>query len=48
MVMCVESYIGQSGGSEGVKLEQQVLITDQGNELLCHYPLDESLMGREF
>ena len=48
MVMCVESYIGESGGSEGVKLEQQVLITDQGNELLCHYPLDESLMGREF
>ena len=28
MTVCVESYIGEVGGSEGVKLEQQVLITD--------------------
>ncbi len=35
MVVCVESYIGAVGGSEGVKLEQPVLITAHGPELIC-------------
>ncbi len=39
MVMCVESYIGRLGGREGVKLEEQVLITEAGSETLSHYPL---------
>ena len=39
MVMCVESYIGEHGGSQGVKLEEQVLITDTGCEQLSRYPL---------
>ena len=30
MVVCVESYIGEVGGGEGVKLEEQVLITATG------------------
>ncbi len=30
MVVCVESYIGETGGPQGVKLEQQVLITREG------------------
>jgi Xaa-Pro aminopeptidase len=30
MVLCVESFIGEVGGTEGVKLEQQVLITASG------------------
>ena len=30
MVVCVESYMGEVGGKEGVKLEQQVLITANG------------------
>ena len=30
MVVCVESFIGEVGGKEGVKLEQQVLITERG------------------
>jgi hypothetical protein len=30
MVVCVESYIGEVGAPEGVKLEQQVLITANG------------------
>ena len=30
MVVCVESYIGAVGGGQGVKLEQQVLITSAG------------------
>jgi Xaa-Pro aminopeptidase len=45
MVICVESYIGAVGERDGVKLEQQVLITDSGVELLSGYPLDESLMS---
>ncbi|MHA1599353.1 MAG: M24 family metallopeptidase, partial [Alphaproteobacteria bacterium] len=32
MTVCVESYMGEVGGAEGVKLEQQVLITDDGTE----------------
>ena len=30
MVVCVESFIGEVGGKEGVKLEQQVLIAANG------------------
>ncbi len=39
MTLCVESYIGTSGGREGVKLEEQVLITEDGHEKLTNYPL---------
>ena len=42
MVVCMESYIGDEGGAEGVKLEQQVLITEQGHEVLSNYPFEES------
>lgn len=38
MVVCVESYIGEQGGAEGVKLEQQVLITADGICELSQYP----------
>ncbi len=38
--LCIESYIGEEGGKEGVKLEQQVLLTDSGPELLSHYSLE--------
>ncbi len=43
MVVCVESYVGRHGGHEGVKLEEQVLITETGHECLSRYPLDERL-----
>lgn len=42
MVICLESYIGEVGGEEGLKLEQCVLITNQGTELLCDHPLEDS------
>ncbi len=45
MVLCVESYTGRLGGHEGVKLEEQVLITDNGHEKLSKYPLDLRLLG---
>jgi len=44
MVICVESYMGAVGEREGVKLEQQVLITDDGYEMLSSYPLEEKLL----
>jgi Xaa-Pro aminopeptidase len=45
MVLCVESYIGRLGGHEGVKIEEQVLITDTGNEQLSTYPLEQALLA---
>lgn len=45
MVLCVESYIGRLGGREGVKIEEQVLITENGNEQLSRYPYDARLAG---
>jgi Xaa-Pro aminopeptidase len=45
MTLCVESYIGAEGGREGVKLEQQVLITDTGVELLSRFPFEEALLA---
>jgi len=45
MVVCVESYVGRHGGHEGVKLEEQLLITDAGHERLSTYPYDERLLA---
>ena len=45
MVMCIESYVGAEGERDGVKLEQQVLITNEGCEALSQYPWDEKLLG---
>ncbi|MDH3469263.1 MAG: M24 family metallopeptidase, partial [Gammaproteobacteria bacterium] len=41
MTLCVESFIGAQGGSVGVKLEEQVLITADGNRRLSSYPFEE-------
>jgi Xaa-Pro aminopeptidase len=45
MTICVESYIGEEGGAEGVKLEQQLLITEDGNELISTFPFEPALLG---
>jgi Xaa-Pro aminopeptidase len=42
-VVSVESYVGRLGGHEGVKLEEQVLVTADGPELLSTCPLDDRL-----
>jgi Xaa-Pro dipeptidase len=44
MIICVESYVGQPGGAEGVKLEQQIRVTPQGPEVLSLYPLETQLL----
>ena len=40
MVLTSESYVGPRSGGEGVKLEDQYLVTPQGPELLTPYPLE--------
>jgi Xaa-Pro aminopeptidase len=46
MVLCVEALVGEVGGDFSIKLEDQVLITEDGHENLTKYPFDAALMGR--
>ena len=45
MCLCVEVYAGEVGGKEGVKLEDQVVLTEDGHENLTRYPFEENLLG---
>jgi Xaa-Pro aminopeptidase len=45
-VFCIESYVGAPGGHEGVKLEQQILVTDGGFELLSDLEFEDKLLSR--
>jgi Xaa-Pro dipeptidase len=40
MVLCVESLISREGGDFSIKLEEQVLVTEDGPEVLSRFPLD--------
>ena len=44
MVLCIESYVGGKGEKNGVKLEEQVLVTETGYELLTSYPFEDNLL----
>ena len=39
MCVCVESFLGRRDGGEGVKLEEQLLVTDTGCEQLSSFPI---------
>ena len=41
MTITIESYIGEVGGREGVKLEDQYLLTTKGLKLLTKHPLNQ-------
>jgi Xaa-Pro aminopeptidase len=43
MVVCVEGYMGEVGGKEGVKLEQQVLITASGAVPMSKAPFVDAI-----
>jgi Xaa-Pro aminopeptidase len=43
MVVSVESYIGEVGGPDGIKLEQQVVIAAEGRRVLSKTPLIDAL-----
>ena len=44
MTVCIESYIGAIGQREGVKLEDQVLVTETDCEILSRYPFEAELL----
>ncbi|WP_338922728.1 dimethylsulfonioproprionate lyase DddP [Pseudomonas silesiensis] len=44
MALCVEAYIGEVGGRDGIKLENQLLVTENGCEVLTHYPFENSFL----
>ena len=45
MTLCVEALVSPEGGDFSIKLEDQVLITEDGYENLTSYPFDERLLG---
>jgi len=45
MTISVESYIGEAGGSEGVKLEEMVRITDSGAHPIAQFPFEDELLA---
>ena len=45
MVLCVEALVSPVGGDFSIKLEDQVLITENGFENLTKYEFDSKLMG---
>lgn len=44
MVLCLEVYVGEPGGREGVKLEDQVLVTPAGPRVMIPYPFCAALL----
>jgi len=40
----ITQYFFAEGGLVGVKLEQMVLVTDTGVEILSHYPFEDKLI----
>jgi Xaa-Pro aminopeptidase len=44
MYMAVETYAGQSGCEDGVRLEENFVVTKTGVELFTRYPFDEKFM----
>ncbi|PWU23386.1 MAG: peptidase M24 [Candidatus Rokuibacteriota bacterium] len=45
MVLCVECYAGEVGAPFGVKLEEQVVVTRNGPQLVCAYPFDAKFLS---
>jgi Xaa-Pro aminopeptidase len=45
MVISIESYIGEVGGPEGVKLETQYVVGDTALLPMCGYPFDERFLA---
>lgn len=44
MVVCIESYMGAVGERDGVKLEQQVVVTENAYELMTEFPFEDCLI----
>ena len=46
MVFCVESYVGSGESGQGVKLENQLLVTETGVEVMSDYPFEDRLLAK--
>ena len=44
MIICVESYAGAQGEREGIKLEEQILVTESGPKILSDMEFEEELL----
>lgn len=44
MVMCVEGFAGNPEIGEGVRLEQQIVIREDGHDVLSTYPFEKDLL----
>jgi Xaa-Pro dipeptidase len=44
MSLSVEAYVGAVGGRDGVKLEEQIIVTDGAPEIISHASHDERLL----
>jgi Xaa-Pro aminopeptidase len=45
MTLVVECYMGEVGGSHGVKLGDEILVTAGTPEVLTPYPYTRALLG---
>ncbi len=45
MMLCVEAYVGEVGGPDGFKLEDQLLVTEDGCENMVVCPFDPLLVA---
>jgi Xaa-Pro aminopeptidase len=41
MILALETWTGRRGGRDGVRLEENVLVTKEGYELLTRWPIAE-------
>lgn len=46
MTLSIEAYLSEEGGSDGVKLEDQVLITEEGYQRLSQFPFEDDLLSQ--
>ena len=44
MVFALETYAGPKGGKHGVRIEEEVVVTSSGNEVITKYPIDELIV----
>jgi Xaa-Pro aminopeptidase len=44
MVLSVESYVGEKRGPEGVKLEEELLVTETSAALISRFPFEDELL----
>ena len=43
-VVCLEAYVGEVGARDGVKLEDQLVLTADGARVLIPYPYCDRLL----